>query len=140
VKKMKKILIPGLVSGLVMLVVGMMVNQAVNLFLPGLQIEYQNSNLFRPWSDPLMSLYFLHPFVLGLILAWLWEKTKSLVKEKADWKRGAKFGLAYWLVTLPGMLISYNSFPVSLAMIFSWTASGFFQLIFGGMALAKMDK
>jgi len=136
---MKKVLIPGLVTGLVILIVGMVVGQLINLAIPGLMAEYQNPNLFRPWEDPLMSIYFAHPFILGLALAWVWNKVKGLVSGK-PLARATHFALGYWIVaTIPGMVISYASFPLSLTIILSWTITCLLQAIAAGLVLGKMN-
>lgn len=137
---MKKVLLPGLIAGLVMFIVAMALGQVFNAIFPNLAAEYQNTNLFRPWEDPLMSLYFLHPFVLGIALAWVWDKVKGLLKGSL-WQRGSHFALIYWLAaTIPGMLISYSSFPLSKAMVFSWAISSLAQVIAAGFVFAKMNK
>ena len=137
---MKKILLPGLIAGLAMLIVGIIVSQIFSAIFPSVMPEYQNTNLFRAWSDPIMNLYWLHPFVVGLILAWIWNMTKSLISESNVCKRGCTFGLIYWVVTIPGMLISYASFPISLLMIASWTVSVLAQALTAGYVLAVMNK
>jgi hypothetical protein len=136
---MKKVLIPGLIAGLAMLIIGTIVSQLINLAVPSLMSEYQNLGLFRPWEDPLMSLFFLHPFVLGLALAWVWDKTKSLLVG-GPMKRATHFALAYLLVAIiPGMLISYSSFPLSLLMVFSWTIGAYLQAFVAGLVFAKVN-
>jgi hypothetical protein len=137
---MKKILIPGLVVGLLILIVGMVVGQIFTIISPSLEIEYENANLFRPWSDPLMSIYFAYPFILGIVLAWIWDKTKVLIEESNLWKRGTYFGFAYWLVTIPGMIITYSSFPVSLLMVISWSISVLLQAVCAGIIYARLNK
>ena len=138
---MKKVFLPGLVAGIAMLAVSMLVNQFVNMFVPSVAAEYVNSALFRPWSDPLMSLIFVHPFLLGFILAWVWNKVKPLFVSGSVWQKGTRFGLVVWLVaSIPGMFISYSSFPVSLSMISSWLISGLISVIVAGWIFAKMNK
>jgi len=137
---MKKIILPGLLAGLVMVVISALVGFLSNLAFPALGAEYSSSGIFRPWSDPLMYLIYLQPFILGILLAWAWHKTKRLFKGPA-WKRGALFGLCFWLVaSVPGMLISYSSFKLSLAMVLSWTLAGLLQALAAGMVLAKLNK
>jgi len=136
---MKKIIIPGFVIAIVMLIFSLGMGPVTNFLFPGVMTEYQNPQLFRAWTDPLMSLYFLHPFLVGFILAWIWNKTKPLFKHKIWWQRGICFGLIYWLTTIPGMFISYASFPISLAMTISWSLSLFVQAIAAGKLLAKMN-
>ena len=135
---MKKILIPGLVAGVAMLIAGMIVSQLINLAFPALMEEYKAA-LFRPWEDPLMSLYFAHPFVVGLALAFVWDKVKGLLSG-GPLKRATNFALAYFIVaTIPGMLISYSSFPLSILMILSWTLSSLIQAWTAGLVLAKLN-
>jgi len=72
-------------------------------------------------------------------LAWTWDKTKDLFKDKNWMWRGKKFGLTYWLIFLPGMLISYSTFPVSLSMIATWSLNGLIQGIVAGWVFAKKN-
>lgn len=138
---MKKIFLPGLVAGIAVLAVGMLLNQIENYLFPSLTVEYVNPALFRPWSDPLMSLYFLHPFLLGFILAWVWNKVKTLFVSGSVWRKGFRFGLSVWVVSsVPGMFISYSSFQVSLAMTISWLVSGLVSTIVAGWIFAKMNR
>ena len=74
---MKKIILGGLLTGLAMLIAGMIAGQLVNLLMPSLQTQYANPCLFRPWADWHMNLYFLHPFAVGLALAWIWLTPSS---------------------------------------------------------------
>ena len=89
---MKKVVISGLVTGIVMLIVGLGMGPISNYLFPKVITEYQNPQLFRAWTDPIMSLYFLHPFLVGFILAWIWNKTKPLFKKNSG--GSAEFVLA----------------------------------------------
>jgi hypothetical protein len=138
---MKKILISGIVAGITLLVLGIVVGTLFNLIFPSLVTEYMNPDLFRPWEDPLMMLFFLHPFILGLILSYVWDKSKSLLKSKDILGRAIPFGLTIWLITsIPGMFITYSSFLVSLPMVISWTINGLIYSIAAGIIFAKMNK
>ncbi len=129
---MKKIIWPGIIAGIVMLILGMAVSY-LSMLLPAVALDYNNTSIMRPWSDPLMFLFFPQPFLLGIILAWVWNKTKGLFV--------LKFGLSVWLVaTVPGMLISYSSFPLSFLTIFSWLVSGLVNALAAGWIFAKMNK
>ena len=137
---MKKVVKPGILAGVLMLVAGMGLSYLLNFIFPSLAVEYENANLFRPWSDPLMSIYFAYPFVLGLVLAWAWEKTKKLFKGD-DNKRGVDFGLSVWLITsVPGMIITYSSFQVSLLIVLTWTLSSLVNAILAGLVFARVVK
>ncbi|HXU27847.1 MAG TPA: hypothetical protein VN698_11505 [Bacteroidia bacterium] len=136
---MKKIGI-ALLIGAVMLTVGMLVGRIFEFFIPWLAIEYQNSGLFRPWSDPIMSLVFIEPFIVAGILVWLWGKTKGIISGNSLLIKGFYFGLTYWLTTIPGMIMSYSSFPVSFALVCSWSTSSLMQTFCAGFLLSKLLK
>src|SRR3972149_10932636 len=136
----KKIAVLGIFAGVANLVVRMVLSQVYNFLSPAIANEYVNPSIFRPWSDPLMSLFFLYPFLLGIVLAWIWEKTKSLVEGKTAIERAYKFGLAYWVIAgIPGMFITYSSFQVSLAMIVTWSFSGLVEAVVAGWIFAKKN-
>jgi len=137
---MKKIVLPGILAGILMAAVGMLIGYVFNAIFPSLMAEYNNTAIFRAMEDPLMSLFFLYPLILGIALAWLWDKTKGLFKSD-NWKRGVHFGLIYFVVaSIPGMLITYSSFQVSLLITSTWTLNGLANGLIAGMIFAKMNK
>jgi hypothetical protein len=138
---MKKILWPGLLAGLVMLIVAMILSSIFNYIWPSLAAEYANTDIFRAWGDWRMSyMFFAYYFVLGLILAWAWDKVKGLVKGTCC-KRSFSFGLGIWLVlAVPGMWMSYSSFQLSLAIIVSWLVMNLINYTIAGMIFGKLNK
>lgn len=136
---MKKIL-TGLLAGAIMLGIGMLIGQVFQYFVPELKNEYQNPNLFRPWSDPLMSLYFVVPFITGLILVFIWEMTKGIIKGNSMIEKGFNFGIIYWVIGIPGMIMSYSSFPLTFILVSSWTITALFQALVSGLLFSKMLK
>lgn len=137
---MKKTLVTGIITGAAMLVLGLAIGQIFAKFAPSLKAEYENPNLFRPWTDPLMSLYFVQPFVMGILLAWVWNMTKGVIKGDNLLQKGFYFGLVYWTLSFPGMIMSYSSFPLSLIIVISWSVTGLFQSICAGVLFSKMLK
>ncbi|OGZ65638.1 MAG: hypothetical protein A2812_03405 [Candidatus Staskawiczbacteria bacterium RIFCSPHIGHO2_01_FULL_36_16] len=134
----KRILVSGLLAGLVIFIASMLTSKIFGVIFPWLNAEYQNESIFRPWSDPLMLLYFLYPFLLGIILAWFWQKTKNVFGDNL--KGGASFGIAYWIVSsIPGMFITYSSFQVSLLMVISWSLAGLVSAVLAGIIFVKLD-
>jgi hypothetical protein len=121
----------GLVAGFVLLIVGMLLNWLLGAIFPTLASEYQNTRIFRPWDDPLMIAYFGYPFVLGVVLAVLWDRLK--IKDPMEF---AKF---YFIVaTIPGMFISWTSFQLSSLMILSWMLMGFIQAYVAGVVFGRV--
>ena len=54
------------------------------------------------------------------------------------WNGMLTFGVIYWLTTLPGMLISFSSFQVSLTMVVSWSLAALVEGVLAGILCAKM--
>ncbi len=136
---MKKIIFPGIVVGIVTLTIGMVISYLFMLS-PAVSADYYNAGLMRPWADPVMWLFFLYPFIQGIALSWAWGRSKALFKGTIK-QRGMRFGLAIWIIaTIPGMLVSYSSFQLSLLTVLSWTVSGLISLIAAGCILAGMNK
>jgi len=137
---MKKIILFGLMAGLAMLIINFVVSAILGYLFPMLNTEYNNTNLFRPWSDPLMWLMFLHPFAVGIILAWIWSKVKDVLSAEKNYEKGLVFGFIFWVISLPGMLISYATFQVSLTMILSWTLALLAEYLAAGFIFSKALK
>ncbi|HEY4798803.1 MAG TPA: hypothetical protein VII99_06970 [Bacteroidia bacterium] len=137
---MRKIIASGLLSGIIMLAAGMLVGKIFQFAIPSISIEYQNTNLFRPWSDPVMLLMLIHPFLVGIIMAMIWNHTKNIIKGTTLFSKGIRFGLVYWTISIPGMLISYSTFPISLALTVSWSAAIMAQSLLSGILFSAMLK
>lgn len=136
---MKKIIWTGLVAGIAMAVVNMLLNPLIYALFPGLQEAYMTP-VFRPWDDPLMMLFFLYPIVLGLALAYVWDRIKKLCHH-TPWRAGINFGIIFFLVSgLPTFLINYSSFNLPLEMILSWTFMSAVNGFVAGLTLAYLNK
>ena len=133
----KKVVISGLAAGLVMLVLGWFVMMPLmEMIFPGLMSEYENG-VFRPLNDPLMSYMFIHPFVIGLVMAYVFQVFKPFPKKKFV-GRGIHYGFMFWLlVTVPGMLVTLSSFVVSVDMVLSWTVEFLIEMPIAGIIIAK---
>jgi hypothetical protein len=137
---MKKIIISGIVAGIAVLVLSLLWMNVFGMAFPAVAAEYKTS-MFRPWTDPLMTAMFAYPFILGIALAWAWNKAKGLFKQKEFWQRGAMFGASVWLISsIPGMFITYTTFVVSFAMIMEWTLGGLLYCVVSGIIFAKLNK
>lgn len=128
----------GIMAGFANLMVGLGFNFFLGVIMPSLSQEYQNTSIFRPWTDPLMIIYFAYPFILGVTLFYLWEKvSKQFSGDPVN--KAFQFAKLYFVIaTIPGMFISYTSFQISLIMILSWTVVGFLQAYVSGFVFAKI--
>jgi len=129
---MKKIIWPGIILGIIILAINMIVSYLFML-IPSVNADY-TSEFMRNWQDPIMMLFFLYPFILGIVFAWLWAKTKTCFKGT---NRGCYFGwMLFFLTTVPGMWVTYTSFKFSILTILSWTISGLISAKISGFFLA----
>jgi len=135
---MKQILVPGLVAGVILVIVSFVLSMTYTAVFPQIMTEYVNG-MFRPWTDPLMMAFYAYPIVLGIALAWVWGKTKKLIKGTMI-QRGVMFGLAYFVVVgIPGMFATYTTFDMSLLMVSTWAFSGLVNEIVAGIIFARMN-
>ncbi|MFH1253320.1 MAG: hypothetical protein V1664_03260 [Candidatus Uhrbacteria bacterium] len=141
---MKKVLFSGLVAGLAMAVVGFVLNMLWGETFPGLAAEYATA-LFRPWSDPLMSLMFVCPFLSGLVMSKVWATSGGKIcffsvclPNPSPNKNILGFASVFILMSIIGMLMTYSCFPMSFLMLVTWCVSMIVQYLIGTWILAKM--
>jgi len=134
---MKKVLISGSVTGLVLVIFSIVALYATIWLLPNLALEYYD-NAFRSNGGGTI-LYYLHPFILSIALAWFWERFKGVFKGNFM-MRGIEFGLVYFIVaTLPFMWITYSAMSITLAVVLTWCAYGFIQAVIAGFMFERLN-
>jgi hypothetical protein len=134
---MKKIILPGLVAGVVLLALSILALYATIWLFPKLAIQYYGP-AFDTQSDRYM-IYFTHPIIISLALSWFWERFK-MVLTGSFLKRGIEFGLIYVLVAiLPVMWLIYSAINVSLTMVGTWLVFGLLQGLVAGLVFEKMN-
>ena len=135
---MKKVVIFGLVAGALMLAVSTALGLTLSAIFPEAMAEYSNTEIFRQWDDPLMYYFILHPFVMGIILSFVWLKVRGLIDEEGL-KKGLVYGFYVWLFFgVPGMLMSISTFQVSAFLVGTWTVSILAQDLVAGVVFARM--
>lgn len=135
---MKRRFKPGMLAGLLILVILMGQSFISSWLSPTLAEQYNNTALYRPWSVPVMWLIFLYPFFLGLALAWIWEKMQPALKGNG-FTKVMKFAFAYWVVgVVPTMIMIYSCFPVTKWVVIIWTISGFVYGLVSALVFARM--
>ncbi len=107
---MKKILLPGLITGFILFVVSYGGLWLTVKFFPALFVEYNNP-LFNSDGNR-DDLFYLHAFIFSFALAWFWDRFKSLFHGPMI-LRGLEFGGVYAMVALlPVMWISFSALMV----------------------------
>lgn len=137
IQKMKRYILTSILAAIVGFAANMAVGFIFIYLIPSLEGEYGNTLIFRPWEDPFMSLYFLHPFYIAFVLAWIWGRTKSHFNGKIS-KQAFIFTNIYVLVaTIPGLMLSISSFKISVAITLSWAVGAYIQTYFMSLIFAK---
>jgi len=134
---MKKIIIAGLVAGVVLLILS-----ALGLYITIWLFPKIASQYFDPAFDVQSSrvmIYYLHPFVIALALSWFWSRFKGVLKG-SFLTRGIEFGLIYMMVAIfPMMWLIYSAMSISLEMVATWFVLGLLQGVIAGLIFEKMN-
>lgn len=134
---MKKIITSGLIAGVVLLILSVLGLYATIWFFPTVAAQYYGPS-FDNQSGRYM-IYYAHPFVIGLALAWFWDRFKSLLKGSFLTK-GLEFGLIYALIAIfPALWITYSALSVSLSMVATWLVFGLLQGMIAGLVFEKAN-
>lgn len=134
---MKKVIFPGLVAGVVLLILSIL-GLYLNMWIfPDLAMQYFQP-AFNEQSSRIM-LYFIHPFIIAMALSWFWSKIKGILKG-SFLTRGIEFGIIYALVaTFPAMWLVFSSITVSLQMVATWFVLGLIQAVIAGLVCEMMN-
>ena len=134
---MKKVLISGLVAGVILFVVSYGGLFLAIRFFPQLFVTYNNPVFYSDGSRDI--LFYLHAFIISLALSWFWERFKGLLN--GPWVlKGLEFGLIYALVALlPVMWITFSSLDITLFMVASWFVYGLVQAVIAGIVFARIN-
>jgi hypothetical protein len=134
---MKRIITSGLIAGVVLLILSVLALYATIWFFPTLASQYYDP-AFDNQSGRYL-IYYAHPFVIALALAWFWDRFKGTLKG-SYLTRGIEFGLIYALIALfPVLWLSYSALAVSLAMVGTWLVFGLLQGVIAGLLFEKFN-
>ena len=134
---MKKYLFPAAIVGIALLLFSYAALYLTVTLLPSVAEEYYNPMFSLDQEKA--PLFFIHPFILSLALAWFWERFKGVFKGNA-WLRGLELGLVYGFVaTLPSTWMTFSALSISLMMVTTWFVYGVLQATIAGWILARMN-
>ena len=129
----------GFLAGVAVFAVSMLANQLIGVLYPPYMLEMQNTQVFRPYSDPLMMLFFVYPFIYGIVLSYLWSMVHPKLKGTTIWEKSAGFANLYFIVgTIPGMFITLTSMQVTFAAVVIWSAVGYLEAFTAGAVYQKV--
>ncbi len=134
---MKKIIISGLVAGVIFLILSILIGFVISYLFPNIIMPYSDS-AFSMQSDRI-AFYYLHPFIIGLALSWFWTRFKETLKGSYITK-GVEFGLIYAAVAVfPMMWLIYSAMSISFLLITIWFLLALLQAVIAGLVFEKMN-
>jgi len=134
---MKKIILSGIVAGIILLIVSELALHATILLFPGIAVQYFDP-AFDTESKHIL-FYYMHPFVISLALAWFWTRFKGVLTGTFV-TRGIEFGLIYVLIAaFPMLWLIYAAMNVSFAIVSTWFILALIEGIVAGLVLEKMN-
>jgi hypothetical protein len=134
---MKKIILSGLLAGVVLLILSIGGLYATIWFFPGVAAQYYDPT-FDTQAGRYM-IYYAHPFVIALALSWFWDRFKGVLTG-GFLTKGIEFGFVYALIAIfPIMWLTYSAMNVSLALVASWWVFGLLQGLVAGLVFEKLN-
>lgn len=134
---MKRMIISGVVSGVLLLVVSVLMLNAAIMMFPLTFEEYYNDTFNSNGERDIF--FYIHPFVLSLALAWFWQRFKGMFKGNFLF-RGLELGVVFAIVAiLPIMWITYSAISVSFIVVGTWFLYGLIQACVAGVVFSKLN-
>lgn len=137
---MKKPVLSFLLASVAMIIAAMAIGYLFDFLIPALSVEYNNPALYRPWDDPLMYVFFIQPFMIVAMMIWIWKRVKSLFSGKPS-KIALNITLIFLFASIiPGMIMTYSSFPVSFLAIVTWMVTSFVEYWVAIFIVVRMNE
>jgi hypothetical protein len=134
---MKKILLSGLIAGVVLMALSLAGLYVTFWFFPGIAMQYFDP-AFNMQESRIM-IFYLHPFVIGIALSWFWNQYKDILKGSFITK-GIEFGVIYALVaSFPMIWLIYSAMNVSFVMVTTWFVLALAQGVVAGLVFEKTN-
>jgi hypothetical protein len=133
----KTIVVSGIVAGIVVLALSMVVSTAIQTLF-----DYNVMTLagMRSVNDPVSMLFFLHPFVVGLAMAVLYDFTKKSFTGTSI-RKGIVLGLLGWLVYgIPSAFIVFSSMDYPIGFTVNSVIGSLVYMLGAGITITKLSK
>ena len=133
----KTIVVSGIVAGIVVLVVSMIVSTATQALF-----DYNVLTLvgMRSVNDPVSMLFFLHPFVVGLAMAILYDFAKKSFTGTAI-RKGIVLGLLGWIVYgIPSAFIVFSSMDYPIGFTVNSVIGSLVYMLGAGITITRLSK
>ena len=113
--KCKQVLAGGILAGIVIIIISLSFSWVTQTVWDYDMLELEG---MRETDDPTMALFFVHPWVLGFALAYVYSYFNRILEGPYS-RKGGIFGLLMWLVTgIPTTFIVFSTmnYPIGFAV------------------------
>ena len=130
----KKILLGGITAGIVIFVVSLLFSGLVQMIGDFDMVELDG---MRDMDDPIAFLFFLHPWVLGFALAFVYPYLEKSLKGYT-FQNGVIFGLLMWIViAIPSAFLVFSSMDYPLGFTINSVIGPLIYLVASGFVIEK---
>jgi hypothetical protein len=133
----KTIVVSGIVAGIVVLGLSMIVSTATQALF-----DYNVLTLvgMRSVNDPISTLFFLHPFVVALSMATLYDFAKKSFTGTSI-RKGIALGLLGWIVYgIPSAFIVFSSMDYPIGFTVNSVIGSLLYMLGAGITVTKFSK
>lgn len=135
----KGFLLGGLAAGIAIFVVNMLFGMFWEFIFPGFNAMMLALPGMRAITDPVMVLYFLHPFVVGFAMSLFYQHFKAALKG-TRFHRGLKYGFMVWvLAAIPSIFMVYSSMNYPTNVVIMWATGPLLYYPLAGIVIARLS-
>ena len=132
--KWKEIIVGGIIVGLIIMLIDIIIGGIFQFILP---YDIFKLGGMRKIDDPIMLLFFIHPWVLSFTLSFVYSYFEKALNGNYIAK-GWKFGLLMWIVIfVPYTFLVFASMDYPIGFYVNSIIPPFFYMILSGVVIAK---
>ena len=135
--KWKQIIVGGLIVGFIIMLIDIIIGGVFQLIWPYNIFELGG---IRKIDDPIMLMFFIHPWVLGFALTFVYSYFSKALNGNYITK-GWKFGILMWIVIfVPYAFLVFTSMDYPIGFYVNSIIPPLFYMILSGVFIAKICK
>ena len=132
--KWKQIIVAGFIVGFIIMLIDIVIGGIFQRILPYDIFELGG---MRTIDDPIMMLFFIHPWVLGFSLSFVYSYIGKALNGNYIAK-GWKFGLLMWIVIFaPYAFLVFASMDYPIGFYLNSIIPPFFYMLMSGVVISK---
>jgi len=134
---LRRFLLSGILGGVAIWIIGIILSIVVMQIWP---FDVLALGGMRAIGDPIMLLYFLHPFVLAFALSYIYPMLEKNFKG-SYMDKGKCFGIAMWIVvSIPSAFLVYSSMNYPIGFTVQSVVGSLLYMLAAGIVIARINK